>query len=193
MSGQLHLIALGANLPSAAGPPRATLEAALALLAARGFAVAARSRWRRTPAFPPGSGPDYVNGAAALASPGDPGLPGGPEAVLEALHAVERALGRDRRRRWEARVCDLDLLASGDAVLPDRATAEAWMRLAPAEASRRTPPRLILPHPRLHERGFVLAPLADFAPDWVHPLLGLSVRELLERLPPEALAGVETI
>ena len=69
----MHLIALGANLPSPLGGPRATLEAALAALAAAGLAVAARSGWFRTPAFPAGSGPDYVNGAAALAAALAPG------------------------------------------------------------------------------------------------------------------------
>ena len=87
------LIALGANLPSAAGPPRATLEAALAALAARGIAVLARSPWYRTPAYPPGSGPEFVNGAAVLAGPS------APEAVLADLLAVERELGRSRGLR----------------------------------------------------------------------------------------------
>src|SRR5687768_8331003 len=116
-----HLIALGANLPSRVGPPVATLAAAQAALAARGLEVVRTSPWYRTPAFPAGAGPDFVNGAAALASI----LP--PAAVLEALHAVERDLGRRRDRRWAPRVCDLDLLACGDAVLPDRATATRWM------------------------------------------------------------------
>ena len=150
----MHLIALGANLPSASGDPRATLEAALAALAARGLVVAARSRWYRTPAYPPGAGPDYVNGAAALAAT----LP--PAVVLGMLHAVENDLGRLRGRRWGPRVCDLDLLASGAAVLPDPATVRDWIERVGA-ARMASPPGLILPHPRLQERGFVLRPLAD--------------------------------
>jgi 2-amino-4-hydroxy-6-hydroxymethyldihydropteridine diphosphokinase len=181
-----HLIALGANLDSALGGPRETLEAALAALEAAGIGVAARSAWFRTPAFPAGAGPDYVNGAAALEAEL------GPEAVLERLKAVERALGRRRGVRWGPRVCDLDLLASGARVLPDGATVGAWIG---REGSRRmeTPRELILPHPRMQERGFVLAPLAEVAPGWRHPLLGRTVREMLAALPAEALVGVERL
>lgn len=180
---KMYAIALGANLPSPAGSPRETLEAALAAFAGRGVRVVARSRWFATPAFPPGAGPDFVNGAAlvetALA----------PEPLLAELHAVERALGRDRRRRWAPRACDLDLLSCGDAVAPDRETVAAWMALDPARQAAEAPQGLMLPHPRMHERGFVLLPLADIAPDWVHPVLGRSVREMLAALPAEALAG----
>ena len=131
----LHLIALGANLPSEAGAPRATLEAALVGAAGaragggrRGAPGTARRRFR------PDRGRTIVNGAAALASPLSP------EAVLAALHEVERVLGRSRARRWGPRVCDLDLLASGDAVLPDAATVarldRALGRAAHGDAAR---------------------------------------------------------
>lgn len=183
MTSPLHLVALGANLDSPAGGPRDTLDAAVVAFADRGLDVVARSRWFRTPAYPPGSGPEFVNGAVVLRS----GL--GPEAVLAELHAVEAALGRDRRRRWAPRACDLDLLASGDRVLPDAATVRAWMDLA-GDDRLAVPLGLLLPHPRLHERGFVLAPLADVAPDWRHPLTGMSVAAMLAALPPEALDGV---
>lgn len=183
----LKLLALGANLPFDGRAPAAALDRALERLEARGIGVAARSRWWRSPAFPAGAGPDYVNGAAELATDL------APLALLDALHGVEAELGRRRLGRWEARTCDLDLLAWGDLVLPDPAVQAAWRDLPPEAQGRRAPETLILPHPRMQDRGFVLAPLAEIAPRWRHPALGRSVAELLAALPPAELEGLRPI
>lgn len=184
---RMFLIALGSNISGEAGEPRAMLAEALAALEARGARVAARSSWWHTPAHPPGSGPDFVNAAAQV----EAGV--SPQGMLDVLHDIEAALGRLRPRRWAPRVCDLDLLAAGDAVLPDPATLGDWMGLAPAEQAVRVPEALLLPHPRLHERAFVLMPLAEIAAGWVHPLLGRTVRELLDDLPVSALQGIHRL
>jgi 2-amino-4-hydroxy-6-hydroxymethyldihydropteridine diphosphokinase len=173
------LVALGANLPFAGHPPETTLRQALKALSEEGLSLLAVSRFYATPCFPPGAGPDYVNAAAIL----DARSTDDPTSLLEQLHAVESHFGRRRETRWGMRTLDLDLLALGDSILPDLATQDAWRTLAPEAQARTAPDTLILPHPRLQDRAFVLVPLADIAPQWVHPRTGRSVIEMLGALP----------
>lgn len=123
-----------------------------------GFELRAASGVWRTPAWPPGADqPDYFNAVVAADLPG-----AGPETIYAILRQIEARFGRERRTRWESRTLDLDLLAVGAA---EGAFGE-----------------IILPHARLHERVFVLAPLAEIAPAWLHPGRGETVREMLAAL-----------
>lgn len=173
------LVALGANLPLGGDPPAATLRGALAAFPGEGLEVLRLSRFFATPCFPAGAGPDYVN-AAAVIVPAE-----GMQAadVLAALHRIEAAFGRARQSRWGMRTLDLDLLAFGAQVLPDAETQGRWRGLSAEDQAREAPDQLILPHPRLQDRAFVLVPLADVAPDWRHPVLHLGVAEMLAALP----------
>lgn len=181
--GESALIAVGANLGEAAE----VVVAGVAALARALGAEAELSPLYRTPAFPAGSGPDFVNAACVLRGVTDA------SAILAACHRVEAAFGRERGARWGARVLDLDLLAVGDQIAPDAATLRAWIELAPAAQQSRVPEGLILPHPRLQDRGFVLVPLSDLAPDWVHPMLGQSVAQMRAALPARELAEIKRI
>lgn len=167
-------------MPSVAGPPARTLTAAVARMEELLGVALEVSRFYRTPCFPAGAGPDYVNAAAAFRVALDPG------AVLDLMHGIEAEFGRERVQRWGRRTLDIDLIAAGDAILPDPQTHARWRALLPEQQIARTPDRLILPHPRLQDRAFVLVPLADVAPDWVHPVLGGTVRQMLETLPETA-------
>lgn len=178
------LIALGANLPFGEQSPTITLEKALVSLTSPTVVVAAVSRFYRTPCFPPGAGPDYVNAAAKLTSPLTP-----PE-MLTHLHAVEAEFGRERVQRWGMRTLDLDLIAMEDAVLPDLNTFETWRDLSAEQQQSETPQHLILPHPRLQDRAFVLVPLMDIAAEWRHPVLDRTVTQMCSALSPEDLAEV---
>ncbi|WPY93816.1 2-amino-4-hydroxy-6-hydroxymethyldihydropteridine diphosphokinase [Limimaricola variabilis] len=179
----LALIALGANAEGPQGAPAAGLRAAMAEIARLGRAARCSRLWR-SPAFPAGIGPDFVNAAMALDTDLDAAE------LLAQLHAIEARFGRVRQDRWGPRSLDLDLLALDEAVRPDLAGWARWRDLAPAEQARETPQELILPHPRLQDRGFVLLPLAEVAPDWRHPVTGLSVTSMRDALPPAAVEGL---
>lgn len=184
---QLFLIALGANLPSQAGPPEQTLQRALDALQARGARLDAVSRFYHTPCFPAGMGPDYVNAAARIA------IEGGPQACLDLLHEVEALYGRERQARWAGRTLDLDLLAAGETVLPDAQVFAHWLALPEEDRIQTAPETLILPHPRLQERAFVLVPLSDIASDWVHPVLNTSVTDMLLALKKKDIHAVKPL
>lgn len=180
-------VALGANLDSPAGPPARTLAAAIRALVDDDVRLRAVSRFFATPCFPPGAGPDYVNAAVTLASDLDA------DALLDRLHRVEAAFRRSRAVRWGMRTLDLDLIGAGDRVVPDVATVRRWMTLPPERQAKDAPPHLVLPHPRMHERAFVLVPLADIAPGWYHPLCKQTVAEMLAALPQDQRHAVVSL
>ena len=186
-SRSILLIALGSNTQWGAKSPHQTICAGVERIRSAGGMIHAQSRFFNTPAYPPGSGPQFVNAALVVSACWTTAQ------ALENLHAIEAELGRVRQDRWGQRTIDLDLLAHGDRVCPDANTLRRWMNL-PLELQKKTvPDQLILPHPRMHERGFVLMPLADVAPDWVHPVLGQTVVQMLAALPEKALADITPI
>lgn len=110
--------------------------------------------------------------------------------MLDVLHALEAEAGRVRIQRWGQRVLDLDLIGQGQTVSPDLATFRRWCDLPLDQQMQEAPDELILPHPRLQDRAFVLVPLAEIAPDWRHPVLGRTVLEMKNALPAAALAEI---
>ena len=145
-------IALGSNL----GDSLAILEAALEILAQTpGISLKSRSSWYKTKAVGPPQ-PDYLNGCAILQVEIKPQL------LLEALLQIESKFGRVRQERWGPRTLDLDLLLYDDLILDT--------------------PNLKIPHPRMLERGFVLVPLAEIAPDWMEPVSRCTIKELVKKV-----------
>jgi 2-amino-4-hydroxy-6-hydroxymethyldihydropteridine diphosphokinase len=152
------LIALGTNVPFDGLAGGALLARAAAALEAAGLAVTARSSVWISEAWPPGT--DQADYANAVVEVDANGL--APQQLYQTLRSVEQAFGRERRIRWGPRTLDLDILAMAG-------LTGAFYGVE-------------LPHPRLQERAFVLAPMAEIAPDWRHPALGLTPGDLLERL-----------
>ena len=139
--------------------------------------IRAISPFYHTPAFPAGSGSNFVNAVAVIRSDMTPNK------MLESLHHVEDELGRKRQKRWGQRTLDLDLIGCDDLVLPDSQTWAHWKNLPLEAQMTHAPDHLVLPHPRVQDRAFVLVPLADVAPQWRHPVLGLTVRQMCDALP----------
>jgi 2-amino-4-hydroxy-6-hydroxymethyldihydropteridine diphosphokinase len=157
------LVGLGANLPHPVyGLPAATLAAALDHFGGENLTVVAVSRFFESAPVPASDQPWFVNAVARIETTHSP------TATLAALHRIEAAFGRVRHRRWEARVLDLDLLD--------------YDGLCQAGSEAGDEPTL--PHPRLADRAFVLHPLADLDPDWVHPRSGRPLAALLAGLDP---------
>jgi 2-amino-4-hydroxy-6-hydroxymethyldihydropteridine diphosphokinase len=150
-SGDAVVVALGGNLGGEQGGSLTMLEAALARLEAAGLHILVRSSWWRSAAWPDPTQPDYLNGVAIVETTL------GPVETLEVLHRIEGEFGRVRTARHAARTVDLDLIAHGRAVMEGA---------------------LDLPHPRAADRLFVMGPLAEIAPGWVHPVNGKTAQEL---------------
>lgn len=188
LSERIILLALGANLPGSDGSaPDKTLSLAIDIIDERLGPLTGKSGLFRTPCFPTGTGPDYINAAIALLSDRP-----APE-ILHILHEIEAMFGRERTQRWGMRTLDIDLVAAGSEIRPDRKTHDLWRNLPVSAQMTSSPDELILPHPRLQDRGFVLVPLAEIAPDWHHPVLGKTVAQMRDTLSPEQLAEIERV
>lgn len=144
-------MALGCNLPGAYTSREALLEAALIALPQEGLEVVARSHWWRSTAWPDPKGPEYLNGVTLVRTALSPAE------TLAALHRIEARFGRARGEANAARTLDLDLVAHGRSVLNGA---------------------IVVPHPRSHERLFVMGPLAEVAPNWTHPVNGQRALQL---------------
>lgn len=151
------LIALGANLPSRYGRPEDTLEAAKAELARRRASILKSSDVILTDPVPAADQPKYRNAVISVATD----LP--PRELFRLLKAIEADFGRTDSMRNAARVLDLDLIAYGERVINEA--------------------DLVVPHPRMHLRAFVLEPLCEIAPSWMHPVLKKTALELFHSLP----------
>jgi 2-amino-4-hydroxy-6-hydroxymethyldihydropteridine diphosphokinase len=161
------LVALGANLPGRFDTPRAALASALEAMKDRGIRIIKTSNLYLTAPVPASDQPWYHNAVAVVETTLSP------FALLEELQNIEHDFGRVRTERNAPRVLDLDLIAYNDIVLDK--------------------PELIVPHPRMTDRAFVLLPLSDVAPGWIHPISKKPLKDLMDALPGDQIAKSEGV
>jgi 2-amino-4-hydroxy-6-hydroxymethyldihydropteridine diphosphokinase len=164
------IIALGSNLAGRFGMPNTTIRKALDAINAQGVKIASTSRLYRTRAHARSPQPDFVNAVATASTPLSA------DALMEILKRIEAQAGRRAAKKadptvldWAPRTLDLDLIDYKGIVCN-------WKERTPLKEGG-----VILPHPRAHERAFVLRPLIDVAPFWHHPVFGLTAAQLLKR------------
>jgi 2-amino-4-hydroxy-6-hydroxymethyldihydropteridine diphosphokinase len=173
----LHAVAIvgiGGNNVKLQTEARAAFHAALSAMAAHGIVILRTSSLYRTRALGGGWQPDYWNAVAEI----EPRQ--SPRALLRTLKSIERDAGRRPVRRWGPRPLDIDII-------------DVDRMLVGSSSPRVLAGGLVLPHPEMHRRAFVIIPLLEIAPHWRHPRLNVGARRLLQRLTPHHRSGVRRI
>lgn len=162
------LVGLGGNYPGSWGTPAETITRAVRELGTAGVTVNAVSRFYETAAVGRAGQPAYVNAVASI----DTAMP--PEALLRRLKQIERTAGRRGGSPWGPRTLDMD-------ILDYKGRVKHWRGGRPCFARPGARP-LVLPHPWIEKRPFVLRPLLDVAPDWRHPVSKMTAQQLWRRV-----------
>ncbi|WP_166418203.1 2-amino-4-hydroxy-6-hydroxymethyldihydropteridine diphosphokinase [Cochlodiniinecator piscidefendens] len=181
------IVALGANDILEPDALLARLQKVTKDIESSNVRVMSVSGFYQTPCFPAGAGPDFVNAVMVVETDFSP------QELLIYLHSIESDYGRERIIRWGMRPLDLDLIAFDDQILPNLDVFEHWSNLALDDQMVLSPDELILPHPRIQDRAFVLVPMCDVASDWGHPVLGKTAKELCGQLPEADCAEIKSM
>ena len=180
-------VACGSNISGSFGTPLETLRTVFEELPQYELMILNKSQLFSSLAFPDPRMPKYLNGCLEIEVKCEA------SEVLDRLKLIEIKMGRVPSTRWGSRVCDLDLLSFADRVCPSNKVFNRWYKMSLREQLIKIPTDLVLPHPRLQDRAFVLKPLLEFAPDWIHPVHELTVREMYDNLPKELKDSVISI
>lgn len=184
MSKKLCLLALGSNLSYGGMQPIDVIKAAIVALKDAGLDGVRVSAFYRTAPVPKSDQPDFIN--CAVTGWTDHNV----METLDICQSIEGLFGRDRAVRWGARTLDIDIINYGDQVYP---SLEEWHAVASNVSADTEMPKLVLPHPYMHKRAFVLKPLSDVVPLWSHPVYCRTADDLYSDLSVQDRAGVVPI
>ena len=183
-----YVVVLGSNLPSEFGGSFETLKQCVyEIKTCLPIESILESNWYISSSFLDKREPRYVNVGIRFSTNLNP------KQLIKFTSSLENKYGRKRKRRWESRTCDIDILLCDQQILPSRNYFEKWLKLDFSEQIRLVPDQLIIPHPRLQERTFFLKPLNDLQPDWIHPFLKLKAKEMLDSLPLNEIESIKVV
>ena len=183
-----YVVVLGSNLPSEFGDSFETLEKCIyEIKTYLPIKSLLESNWYISSSFLDENEPRYVNVGIRFSTDLNP------KELIKFTSGLENKYGRTRKRRWESRSCDIDILLCDQQILPSRDYFVKWLKLDFLDQIKLVPDELIIPHPRLQERTFFLKPLNDLQPDWIHPFLNLKAKEMLDSLPLNEIDNIKEL
>ena len=169
-----YYIALGSNLETKNMTRLEILNKALEYFSLFKISLLKVSSFWESKSYPNKNQPNFINAVSEVQSKLNP------YQTLSSLKKIESLLGRKINGRWGNRVLDLDILAAGSLILPNLLIFKKWQKMPLHLQIQNQPKQLILPHPRIQDRLFVLKPLSEINQDWMHPVLNKKTFELID-------------
>ena len=170
-----YYIALGSNLETENMDRLEILNKALEYFPMFSISLVKVSSFWESKSYPNNNQPNFINAVSEVQSILNP------HQTLCSLKKIEIILGRKVNCRWGSRVLDLDILAAGSLILPNLRIFNRWLKMPLQHQIQNQPNQLILPHPRIQDRLFVLKPLSEIDPSWIHPVLNKKPYELIDQ------------
>ena len=170
-----YYIALGSNLETENMNRLEILNKALEYFPMFSISLVKVSSFWESKSYPNKNQPNFINAVSEVQSILNP------HQTLCSLKKIEIILGRKVNSRWGSRVLDLDILAAGSLILPNLRIFNRWLKMPLQHQIQNQPNQLILPHPRIQDRLFVLKPLSEIDPSWIHPVLNKKPYELIDQ------------
>lgn len=183
-----YVVVLGSNLPSEFGNSFDTLNKCIyEIKTYLPIKSLLESNWYISSSYVDKREPRYINVGIRFSTNLNP------TELIKLTAGLEDKYGRKRKRRWESRSCDIDILLCDQQILPSTDHFLKWLKLDFSDQIKLVPNELIIPHPRLQERTFFLKPLNDLQPEWTHPYLKLKAKEMLDSLPLNEIENIEIL
>lgn len=170
-----YFIALGSNVEATNVKKIEVINNTLDCFSKFDISLIRVSSFWESKSYPDKTQPNFINAVSEVSANLNP------YQFLGVLKEIEIMFGRKKNKRWGNRVLDLDILSSSSLIIPNLLVLNKWIKMPLLQQTKVQPGKLILPHPRIQDRLFVLKPLSELSPNWVHPVLNKSILELINQ------------